>query len=130
MDTREKIVALEIAFAQLEHGDWIVVPGLFDPLTSLQARRIAELRSGGRRLLAIVLDSQGALLSAEARATLIAGLRDVDAVTIGPATWRDRIRAGPSTEVVNDLEAEEERSAQFVQFVLDRQNTAPCVEKS
>ncbi|HLH03281.1 MAG TPA: hypothetical protein VKX25_10955 [Bryobacteraceae bacterium] len=115
MDTREKIVSVE----EISGEGWLAVAGLFDPLTLEQAERVATIagRQPERRLLAVVEPGNGTLLSAEARAALVAGLREVSAVVIAEP---DAIRAH-GIEVEEDLPGEKQRSEQFVQFVLARQ---------
>lgn len=123
MDTRQKILSDHAMSDVLANGDWLAVVGFFDPLTATQARRLAELSRRGRKLLAIVLDSRETLLSTDARAVLIAGLREVDAVvTAPPDLWRSLIPKGARVETVEDEAGERARSAEFVEFVLRRQN--------
>ena len=123
MDTRSKILSLEALSDVLATGDWVAVVGLFDPLTAEQAERLARLRGGWRKLLAVVLRGEGALLAVEARAALIAGLREISAVIIADGQdWRRAISGNPRVEIVEDAEGERARSAEFVQFVLNRQN--------
>ena len=118
MDTREKIFTAE----NIPAGDWLAVAGWFDPLTVEQAQRIARLRSlkPQSRLLAVVLPGESTLLSAEARAALIAGLRHVAAVVIANI---ETITARGFT-LEHDPAAEQRRSAAFVQFILARQQAA------
>lgn len=92
--------------------------GYFDPLTAEQAVRLANLK-GGRRLLALVLDRSDALLPVDARTTLIAALREVDAVAKASELPDDL-----AVEVDADLASDEERSRDFVEFVLARQMPA------
>jgi hypothetical protein len=123
LDTRNKILPLEAAREVLSSGDWVAAVGLFDPLTAVQARRLSGLTGGTRKLLAVVLRQDNTLLAAEARAALVAGLREVAAVVIvDPDEWRGAIPESPRVEVVEDTEGERARSAEFVQFVLNRQN--------
>src|SRR6266851_5713547 len=89
MDTREKIAPLDDLPRRMAEGEWVVVVGLFDPLTATQAERVAEIRKRGEGLLAIVLDDPDTLLAADARAALMAGLRDVRLVCVARAgEWR------------------------------------------
>jgi hypothetical protein len=123
MDTREKIIPSGSILELLASGEWSVVVGLFDPLTVVQARRLAAWRKQGRKLLAIVLEAEDTLLEANARAALIAGLREVDAVAIAaPDGWRSLIPRDSRIEIVEDEAQERARSEEFVQFVLRRQN--------
>ncbi len=105
---------------------WVAVIGLFDPLTAVQACRLADIaRNGRRKLFAIVLETKDALLPANARAELLAALRDVDLVaTAEPQRWQSALPEGADVQIVEDAEAETARSAEFVQFVLDRQRAA------
>jgi hypothetical protein len=123
MDTREKILPVGSLSQLLASGGWSVVVGLFDPLTVVQARHLAAWRKQGRKLLAIVLEGEDTLLEANARAALIAGLREVDAVTIAaPDGWHSLIPRDARIEIVEDEAQERARSEEFVQFVLRRQN--------
>lgn len=100
-----------------------MVAGLFDPLTALQARRLADFASNGRKLIAIVLDSEDALFSAEARAALIAALREVSAVAIANSSgWCGIVPDDRRIAFVVDPEGDRARTAEFIQFVLSRQN--------
>jgi hypothetical protein len=121
VDTRSKIVPRE-RFAQLiKTGHWMVVAGLFDPLTAIEAKRLAAFRKDDRKLAAIVLRDPNALFDDEARATLVASLRDVHAVTVSdPENWRHLIPAATRVEIVYDPAGEKARSAEFVQLVLTR----------
>jgi hypothetical protein len=123
MDTRSKILSMDAVFDALATGEWRAVVGLFDPLTVTQARRLADLSSDGRKLLAIVLDSADTLLAPDARAALMAALREVDAVVIaGSYSWRSLVPQHARVEIVEDEAGERARSAQFVQFILERQH--------
>jgi hypothetical protein len=119
LDTRKKVLALEAIPALVGAEEWTAVAGVFDPLTLTQAERLAAVahRHAGQRILAVVVPDSAALLSAEARAALVASLRSVDAVVIAqPGEIR---RCG--LDVEEDARAERERSAEFIRFVLRRQ---------
>ncbi len=119
-------MALENAPRRLAQGEWLALVGLFDPLTAVQARRLAGFRARGRNILTLVLEYPGALLSAEARAVLVAALRDVDLVSIASLeTWKSALANSGAVEILEDLPGERARSAEFVRFVLDRQSAAP-----
>jgi hypothetical protein len=125
LDTREKIVELSEAAKQFSTGEWMIVPGLFDPLTATQAKRLDAFTENGRKLAAIVLDNEQTLLSARARAALVAGLRSVNLVVIAdPREWPAMLPASPHIRVVEDQQSEAARSAEFVQFVIGRQKSA------
>jgi hypothetical protein len=122
MDTREKIVTAEKAAELLQSGEWMVTIGLFDPLTAAQAKRLADLREPERKLFAVILDQPDSLLDAEARAVLIAALRDVDAVFISePSKWSTVIPRNGHVQIMEDTEGEQARSTDFIDFVLARQ---------
>ncbi len=125
VDTREKIWPLEALPALFGSDEWLVTVGQFDPLTAMQAKRLHALATSGRKLLAIVLEDDGALLSANARAALIAALRDVDAVTVAEAErWRDAIPNAARVGVVEDADGEKTRSAEFIRYIVERQAAA------
>jgi hypothetical protein len=125
LDTREKIVELSEAGKQVSTGKWTIVPGFFDPLTAVQARRISALNESGRKLAAIVLNTKQTLLSADARAALIAALRGVDLVAIAhDETWRAAFGFSKDVQIIEDPQGEATRSADFVQFVIRRQKNA------
>lgn len=120
---------LERVSALLAVGKWVAVAGLFDPLTAAQARRLADNAAlhneKDRKLVAIILEAENTLLTAEARAVLIAALRDVQAVTIArPERWRSALSSGADVQVVENTEEEKARSAEFVQFIVERQQSA------
>ncbi len=116
MDTQEKIVPLDELRRRMATGEWMAVVGLFDPLTALQASRVAEIGNGDGELAAIVLDEPDTLLSAEARAALVAGLRRVRLVSIARRDeWRPALG---QAKVFEDAT----HSDEFVKFVFERQN--------
>jgi hypothetical protein len=122
LDTREKILTAEQLPALDRSAEWTAVVGLFDPLTAAQARRLH-----GCKLLAIVLDVPDSLLPVRARAELVAALRNVSAVLIAsPGTWRRQLPNFCST-IIEDLDEERNRTAEFVDFVLHRQRNGSCV---
>lgn len=116
MDTREKVVAIERLPAVLNGSEWTILAGFFDPMTAEQANRIARRREPGRKLAVVVLESGESLLPATARAAMVAALRCVDAVAVA------------TPEQVNvdreEIAAERARTAEFVQFILDRRGVS------
>ncbi len=126
MDTREKIIAVQNLPELLSSNEWIVAPETFDPLTTVQAVRIAKLRQPGAQLLAVILPSAEPLLSAEARACLVAALRDVDYVAVAQdASWRALIPRSSTVKIVEDPEGSRIRTSKFIRFILDRQFAGP-----
>lgn len=101
---------------RMEDGEWLGVVGLFDPLTAVQAARVTELSKGDGELAAIVLDEPGTLLTADARAALVAGLRRVRLVSIARREeWRQALGQAKVFE-------DRTHSNEFIQFILERQN--------
>ena len=117
LDTRSKIVDPADLPRYLHTGNWTAVLGLFDPLTLVQAERIAAHANGGRKILAVVLRGENTLLSPESRAILVAALREVDLVAIGS------LADIQSFDVVTDDDeaAERKRSQEFAALVSERQ---------
>ncbi len=129
MDTRAKIVQLEVLPALLSNGEWSAVIGFFDPLTLAQAERLSKIAHAGRRVAVIIMPAEEALLSNYARATLIAALREVDAVTVAEAERVKQLCSElPNVHVHHDEEAERLRSAEFVEFVRQRQKPAEVLK--
>lgn len=128
MDTREKILSVESLPAILAETEWIAIAGLFDPLTAVQANRLARLANNNghsRKLLAVVLEGEGTLLPAQARAILVAALREVNAVVITASNrWRQNLSESGHLQIVEDMEGEKIRSAEFARFVIRRQRSA------
>jgi hypothetical protein len=125
LDTREKILSVNELEALLGSGEWVIAVGQFDPLTTAQAKRLSAFHHHGGKLLAIVLEGTQALLSGNARATLIAALRDVDAVMVAERDcWPAAIPDDAHVRVVEDAEGEAARSADFVRYIVERQAAA------
>jgi hypothetical protein len=122
VDTREKILPVEKLASLLRNGEWIIAVGEFDPLTAAQAKRLNTLKAQGGKLMALILESDHSLLPAPARALLIAALRDVDAVAVAaPESWRLSLPSEGNARIIEDTDAEQARSAEFVRFVVERQ---------
>lgn len=101
--------------------------GFFDPLTALQARRLADAANSNRKLLAVVLTATDSLLPADARAVLVAAVRGVSAVVIAETgEWRTALPQNVDVAILDDPEADKTRSEEFVEFVLKRQEASPC----
>ncbi len=125
MDTREKIVKIENLPALLLQGEWAAITGLFDPLTQVQAERLSVFAEKGRMILAVVLPDSATLIAVEARAALVAALRQVDAVVIADDKHLTAICSGlPNVCIHHDRQGEERRSAEFIEFILRRQHSA------
>jgi hypothetical protein len=129
VDTREKIVQLEALSSLLARDEWSAVTGFFDPLTLVQAERLSSISRPGMRLAVAVIPDSGALLSSHARATLVAALREVDAVTIAePEQFKKVCSELPNVRLHHDPEAERLRSAEFEEFVRERQRSAEILK--
>jgi hypothetical protein len=98
-----------------DQANWIVVPGLFDPMTAIQARRLGQYAQG-KNLAVVVIDQPGTLLDAPSRAVLVAALRIVAAVSIAsPNAWRNASFACET--VPYDEAAERQMTSEFVALV-------------
>ncbi len=124
MDTRDKIVALEQLPGLLTSGTWAVVAGTFDPLTLVQAERLSALSEIGERTLAVVLSEPETLLTADARAALVAALRSVDAVVLADRGWHSILPPDCELRIIDDMPEERARTRDFVEFVKSRQRAA------
>lgn len=89
METRTKIISFADAFGWIEgrlaRGEaFRVVTGHFDPLLAAHARRLEEIAASDGRPLVVITEPTCPLLSAEARAVLVAALDAVELVTLAP----------------------------------------------
>lgn len=123
MDTRNKIKIWEEMAPALERGGWSILAGEFDPLTADSAGQIASAAKPGMRLLVVIERGSDPLFDTHSRAVLLAGLRNVDAVTIEPpAEWR-AIAANAGARIHEDAEPDAGRR-EFEQQVAARQRMA------
>ena len=104
MDTREKIVdlarAAQIAAALRSGGARVrLLTGYFDVLTPELVRRLRAV-TGGRPVMAAVLDPVRPLLPARARAELAASLSMIDYVILPPDSGLDGVIAEIQPDVV------------------------------
>jgi len=83
LDTRTKIIDAAQA-TRIAQAGATVVSGYFDPMIASHAERLATLKQGGKPLLVLVATPPDAILSALARAQLVAGLSVVDYVCDAP----------------------------------------------
>jgi len=110
----------------LGDGVWTVIAGLFDPLTALQARRVEKEARG--RTLVVVLENSDTLLPADARCHLMAALRSVDfVVQASEQDWHSITLHGKNVQVIDDKQAEKQRSQDFVELVISRQGEAAVI---
>ncbi|MBM3787191.1 MAG: hypothetical protein FJW30_22775 [Acidobacteria bacterium] len=108
MDTRSKIV-------EIAAGD-TVVAGYFDPVAAMHAARLRELAGEHGPLTVCVCDPADPLLPANARAELVAALRDVARVVIGEKALN------AFRTVVDERPGDLERRAALIRHVHARQN--------
>lgn len=112
---------------RLADGNWLVFAGYFDPLTADIAERLHRLIEPGRheRVLAVILDGTEALLTLDARSTLMAALREVDAVVAMPESQVLRfVPDEPRIRFVFDRGEERRNTATFTATVLSKQRLA------
>jgi hypothetical protein len=103
LDTRAKIRNLSELRSFAAQSGWAILAGQFDPLTAETVERIENAILSGRKLLVVVRSAPDDLLSAEARAVLLAGLRAVDAVFIAETDeWRSLVGGGPLAMLDDD----------------------------
>lgn len=91
MDTREKILPWQEASRRVEQDlrgstPVRVVTGHFDPMLAVHARALEEIAASDGRPGIIITEPPDPLLSAEARAVLVAALGAVEWVALAPAS--------------------------------------------
>ncbi|MFM2125588.1 MAG: hypothetical protein RL328_2039 [Acidobacteriota bacterium] len=116
MDTRTKILSNEDA---RKLAGATIVSGYFDPITMAHAERLKGLKQAGSPLLVLIATPANAILPAEARANLVAGLACVDAVTIIGAAYPEGLK--PHTQLETEDAA---RLEQLIRHVQARQQAA------
>lgn len=119
VDTRSKIFAAPTVDA-VAFGDAQFVLLYLDPLTEAHAARLEQLAaaSGGRPLVAVVLNPPEPLLPERARAELAASLACVHAVVTGASeAW---IGTVPATRRCDERDADMARRATLMQHVAAR----------
>ena len=102
----------------------MVIAGWFDPLSAEVAHSIEEIAKANesRRVIAIVLEREDALLPLEARTILVAALREIDVVTaiVDGGDWKQWLPADYDGPVYFDESAEMARSQRFRELVLSK----------
>ena len=126
MDTRTKIVALEFAAAAARScraaGRLVtLVSGFFDPLLAAHARRLGEIAPRGGALFVALQDPPFPVLSAQARAELVAALGMVDYVILPGPLSPGLAETIPAEAVFSEGAADQRRTQEFIQRVHDRQ---------
>ena len=120
MDTRTKILDAEAAIAAAgaarRAGKTVkLVVGTFDPLLAAHARRLREIAGEGAVLFAAIQEPDAALLTAQARAELVAALGVVDYVVLGDVPLRP-------DEVYREEGADAGRTRDLIRNVQKRQS--------
>ena len=122
MDTRTKIIK---SFDWIVEPDeeWIVVVGVFDPVALDTANAVTCHARPGAKLAVAVAEGLETLLSREARASLLAALRAVDAVFLEDVdAVIDRAKQHGGRVTLRDERAgDPQRSGKFSNFILRRQ---------
>ncbi|MEO5924703.1 MAG: hypothetical protein ABIR70_12840 [Bryobacteraceae bacterium] len=113
MDTRTKVISNDDA---RKVADAVIVSGYFDPMTVAHADRLKSLKKSGQPLLVLIATPANAILAAEARAFLIAGLRCVDLVTVIGGAYPEGLM--PQTQLETEDAA---RLEQLIEHVQARQ---------
>ena len=109
MDTRSKIIDAGQA-ARIAESGATVVSGYFDPMVASHAERLAALKPAGQLLLILITTPPDPILSARARAELVAGLAVVDYVCdapdgVPPHISLDREHAERLTQLIGQVHA-------------------------
>jgi bifunctional ADP-heptose synthase (sugar kinase/adenylyltransferase) len=126
MDTRDKIIDCEHAAAlaaQLrQQGASIrAVTGYFDVLVAEHVRRLRQIANGSAKLFLVVLDPPAPLLSARARAEMVAALAMVDyVVPAGGQAAEGLLSHFTAAEIVREESADLLRAARLSQHVQRR----------
>ncbi len=84
IDTRTKIIDPAHA-ARVAREGATVVSGYFDPMVASYAEELAKLKTDGKPLLVLIANPAEPILTARARAQLVAGLAVVDYVCDSPS---------------------------------------------
>lgn len=85
MDTRSKIVSLEAALEAAQAPKSAAITGYFDPVTVEHARSLeASRRECGGPLVVFITEPPEPVMSAAARAEVVAGIAAVDLVALAP----------------------------------------------
>ena len=101
----------------------MVIAGWFDPLTAEVAHSIKEIAKANesRRVIAVVLDREDALLPLDARMILVAALREIDVVTgMAWGDWKQWLPAYYDGPIYFDESAEIARSQRFKELVFSK----------
>lgn len=124
MDTRAKIKNLSALCPLLVRDAWVILAGEFDPLTAEAIELIEKTRLPRYRLLVVLRSNTDELLSPDARAVLLAGLRSVDAVLVAsPEDWSVLTGQMGFVPIVEETGGGRKRS-EFEALVLARQRVA------
>ncbi|HEU0143024.1 MAG TPA: hypothetical protein VFQ79_25105 [Bryobacteraceae bacterium] len=101
------------------------VVGSFDPLVAEQARYLHQLAASGARLFAVISHPERPLLSASARAELVAALKDIDFVVLGEGDRPEEfLKCLPDGCIHRREHSDAQLTEQFIRHVQGRQRTS------
>ncbi len=130
MDTREKIVcsdkALDLAKRLRSDGKKLTVfVGHFDPVLAGHARRLAAVVENSTATIAVVADPPHPILSARARAELVAALAAVDYVVLpGEMPVVELVIRLEASRVVHGEAEDVELTRELIQHVQSRKTAS------
>jgi bifunctional ADP-heptose synthase (sugar kinase/adenylyltransferase) len=124
MDTRHKIIdpgrALELS-EDLRSRGLKIVTGFFDVIVAEHVRRLQEIKNGSDALVVVVLDPPEPVLTARARAELVAALRMVDyVVPAGEQAAQNLLGRFSPAEIVREEAADLLRARRLSEHVQRR----------
>jgi phosphopantetheine adenylyltransferase len=130
LDTRTKILGLPDWIVH-PGEEWIVVVGVFDPVTLEVANAVVRHARRGAKLAVIVAEGSETLLSRAARANLLAALGAVDAVLIEDVDRAIDLakQRGARVTLRDERAGDEQRAGDFSRFIFARQAAVKLAEK-
>jgi bifunctional ADP-heptose synthase (sugar kinase/adenylyltransferase) len=110
---------------RLEGMSLKMVTGCFDPLLAGHARRLEELKGGAGALMVVVTEPQQPILSARARAELVAALATVDYVVPSVDGRLEELVAQLREAVASYADADDEQlTRDMIRHVYSRHSAA------
>jgi len=89
-----------------------VVTGYFDPLVAAHANRLRELADSSGWLVAALTEPERPILTAQARAVLVAALASIDCVVVSGARTAGEVLRQVEPDEIYSEEADDERRTQ------------------
>jgi hypothetical protein len=130
IDTREKILSWQEACRRIEGqlagaAAFRIVTGHFDPVLAVHARALEEIAASDGRPGVIITEPPDPLLSAEARAVLVAALGAVEWVALAPESGlAELLERIPRTRLVRAETEHLAIRADFIRRVRARHSAA------